>query len=206
MASCSTFLGRVRGITASASVRPPSSRDLISAKPLAGLTEVPSLLGSSRRTSSRPIPSSRKRSVDWVLMRTCRPERRWSRANICGMKRTASGWSDSSGSSRSRGPVPSSAAQSKPIRRSVPSEKSSSVCQAPLGRQCSYLPRKWGVPRASRYNSSSLSWGTATRSVSRMRRRRALWVLSCVRAICSRKSPPKGSFCFPTERSGSRTS
>jgi acetoin utilization protein AcuB len=63
-------------------------------------------------------------------------------ADICGMYRTTSAWSESSGSSSSKGPLPASEIQRSPIKRSVPSENCSSLCQAPCGRQCSYLPRR----------------------------------------------------------------
>jgi hypothetical protein len=92
------------------------------------------------------------------------------------------------------------------MSRKVPSENCSSVCQAPRGRQCSYLPRKCGVPRLSRKSSISFSCGTATRSSLRIRFNRARRVRSWAFAICSRKSPPNGSFVKPTERSGSRIS
>ena len=57
------------------------------------------------------------------------------------------GVSESSGSSSNSGPSFSMADQNRPISLRVPSENCSSVCQAPWGRQCRYLPRRWGIPR-----------------------------------------------------------
>ena len=53
-----------------------------SAKSFAGLTDVPSSPGSSNSTSSKPIPSSRSKSEECVLINTWRPRRLWIRANI----------------------------------------------------------------------------------------------------------------------------
>ena len=155
-ASWSTPVGRVRGRIASTSGTPPS-RVHTSAKAAAGSMTVPSPVGIRSSTSSRPIPMSPSRSGECVLVRSCRLDRLWTRAKSCGNHRMTSGWSESSGSSSRRGPDPSSTDHSNPNRRNVPSENSVSVCQAPLWRQCSYFPRRCGVPRSSLANSSSWS-------------------------------------------------
>jgi hypothetical protein len=71
----------------------PSSSEQISGRDPAKVIEVPSGPGSKRRTSSRPIPSSRSRFSEWVLTRIWRPLFRCILANIWGTKRTTSGWS-----------------------------------------------------------------------------------------------------------------
>jgi len=83
--SCRAFLGAVRGITASDSGIPPSSRAVICRELLAVRIEVPSLPGSNSSTSSRPMPSSRSMSGECVLIMICRPERPCIRPNIWGM-------------------------------------------------------------------------------------------------------------------------
>lgn len=81
-ASWSTDAGRIRGMIASESGIPDSRRILTSSKLDAGSTTVPSPDGINNNTSFIPIPVSRSRSVEWVLVSICRVERRWMRANI----------------------------------------------------------------------------------------------------------------------------
>src|SRR5208337_1508106 len=83
-ASWRASTGRVRGSTASASVGPPRSSAAICSNLLAGETTVPSLPGSNRSTSSRPIPLSFKSSLECVLIIIWPPVRRCTRFSIWG--------------------------------------------------------------------------------------------------------------------------